>query len=49
MAKKSLIPDAKEALKRFKMEAAAEVGIKLKHGYHKDLNSINAYKISSEK
>ncbi len=29
---KSVVPEAKEALNRFKMEAASEVGVNLKQG-----------------
>ena len=39
MANKSLVPAAKEALNKFKMEAAAEVGVNLKQGYNGDLTS----------
>ena len=40
MAKKSkLVPEAREALNRFKMEAASEVGVNLKQGYNGDLTS----------
>ena len=30
---KNTVPEAKEALNRFKMEAASEVGVNLKQGY----------------
>ena len=36
MNKKNLIPEAKEALQRFKVEAALEVGIKLKHTHQQN-------------
>ena len=39
MANKSVVPEAKEALNRFKMEAANEVGVNLKQGYNGDLTS----------
>ena len=39
MAKNSLVPEAKAALNRFKMEAASEVGVTLKEGYNGDLTS----------
>ena len=39
---KNLVPEAKEALNRFKMEAAAEVGVNLKQGYNGDLPSRQA-------
>lgn len=34
-----LIPQAKEGLDRFKMEAAREVGVNLSQGYNGDLTS----------
>ena len=41
---KSVVPEAKEALNRFKMEAASEVGVNLKQGYNGDLTSAqNGY------
>ena len=36
---KNLVPEAKEALNRFKMEAAQDVGVNLKQGYNGDLTS----------
>ena len=42
MANKSVVPEAKEALNRFKMEAANEVGVNLKQGYNGDLPSRQA-------
>ena len=39
---KTLVPEAKEALERFKMEAANEVGVNLKQGYNGDLTSRQA-------
>ena len=39
---KSLVPEAKEALNKFKMEAANEVGVNLKQGYNGDLTSKQA-------
>ncbi|AYD39933.1 alpha/beta-type small acid-soluble spore protein [Clostridium fermenticellae] len=36
---KVLVPEAKEALNQFKMEAAREVGVTLKDGYNGDLTS----------
>ena len=35
----SMVPEAREALNRFKMEAANEVGVNLKQGYNGDLTS----------
>ena len=42
MASKSLVPEAREGLNRFKMEAANEVGVNLKNGYNGDLTSRQA-------
>ena len=39
---KNVVPEAKEALNRFKMEAANEVGVNLKQGYNGDLTSKQA-------
>ena len=39
---KNVVPEAKEALNRFKMEAASEVGVNLKQGYNGDLTSKQA-------
>ena len=39
---KKLVPEAKEALDKFKMEAASEVGVNLKQGYNGDLTSKQA-------
>lgn len=48
MANKSLVPEAKEGLNRFKMEAANEVGVNLKQGYNGDLTSREAGSIGGE-
>jgi len=37
-----LVPQAKEALDKFKMESAREVGVDLKEGYNGDLTSREA-------
>lgn len=39
---KQVIPEAKEALNKFKMEVASEVGVNLKQGYNGDLTSKQA-------
>jgi len=39
MANKKLVPEAKEGLNKFKMEAAKQVGVPLKEGYNGDLTS----------
>ncbi len=48
MANKSVVPEAKEALNRFKMEAANEVGVNLKPGYNGDLTSKQAGSIGGQ-
>ena len=45
---KKLVPEAKEALDKFKMEAANEVGVNLKQGYNGDLTSKEAGSIGGE-
>lgn len=45
---KNVVPEAKEALNRFKMEAASEVGVNLKQGYNGDLTSKQAGSIGGE-
>lgn len=46
--KSSLVPQAREALDRFKMEAANEVGVNLKQGYNGDLTSREAGSIGGQ-
>ena len=48
MAKQSLVPQAREALDRFKMEAATEVGVNLKNGYNGDLTSRQAGSVGGQ-
>ncbi len=36
------VPEAKEAMNRFKMEVASELGVNLKDGYNGDLTSREA-------
>ena len=45
---KSLVPEAKEALNQFKMEAANEVGVNLKQGYNGDLTSKQAGSVGGQ-
>ena len=45
---KSLVPEAKEALNKFKMEAANEVGVNLKQGYNGDLTSKQAGSVGGQ-
>ena len=42
------VPEAREALDRFKMEAAAEVGVNLKQGYNGDLTSKQAGSVGGQ-
>ena len=44
----SMVPEAKEAMNRFKMESASEVGVKLKQGYNGDLTSRQAGSIGGQ-
>ena len=48
MANKNVVPEAKDALNRFKMEAANEVGVNLKQGYNGDLTSKQAGSIGGQ-
>ena len=43
-----LVPEAKEAMNKFKMEAAAEVGVNLKQGYNGDLTSREAGSVGGQ-
>ena len=47
-SKKNLVPEAREALNRFKMEAANEVGVNLKEGYNGDLTSKQAGSVGGQ-
>ena len=42
------IPEAKEAMERFKMECASEVGVNLKQGYNGDLTSREAGSVGGQ-
>ena len=48
MANKNVVPEAREALNRFKMEAANEVGVNLKQGYNGDLTAKQAGSIGGQ-
>ncbi len=45
---KKLVPEAKEALDKFKMEAANEVGVNLKQGYNGNLTSKEAGSVGGQ-
>ena len=42
------VPEAKDAMKRFKEEVASELGVPLKDGYNGDLTSRQAGSIGGE-
>ena len=48
MSKKNVVPEAREALNRFKMEAANEVGVNLKQGYNGELTSKQAGSVGGQ-
>ena len=43
-----VVPSAREALNKFKMEAANEVGVNLKQGYNGDLTSKEAGSVGGQ-
>ena len=45
---KIVVPEAREAMDRIKMEAAAEVGVNLKQGYNGDLTSKQAGSVGGQ-
>ncbi len=45
---KTMVPEAKAAMNRFKMEAANEVGVQLKDGYNGELTSRQAGSIGGQ-
>ena len=47
-SRKNLVPQAKEALNKFKMEAASEVGVNLKEGYNGNLTSQQAGSVGGQ-
>ncbi len=48
MNNKRLVPEAKEAMDKFKMEAASEVGVNLKQGYNGVLTSKQAGSVGGQ-
>ena len=42
------VPEAREAMDKFKMEAANEVGVNLKNGYNGDLTSREAGSVGGQ-
>ncbi len=47
-SRKNVVPEARAALDRFKMEAASEVGVNLKQGYNGDLTSKQAGSVGGQ-
>ena len=45
---KIVVPAAREAMDRFKMEAAGEVGVSLKQGYNGDITAKQAGSIGGQ-
>ena len=45
---KNLVPEAKAALEKFKMEAAGDVGVTLNQGYNGDLTARQAGSIGGQ-
>ena len=43
-----MVPEARAPMDRFKMEAAAEVGVNLKQGYNGDLTSRQAGSVGGQ-
>ncbi len=44
----ALVPGAREALDKFKMESASEVGVNLKQGYNGDITARQAGSIGGQ-
>lgn len=47
-SKKNVVPQAKSAMNKFKMEAAQEVGVNLTNGYNGDLTSKQAGSVGGQ-
>lgn len=45
---RSVVPEAREALNKFKYEVASEVGVNLKQGYNGDISAKDAGKIGGQ-
>ena len=48
MSKQTMVPEARDAMERFKMEAANEVGVNLKDGYNGDITSRQAGSVGGQ-
>ena len=47
-SKQPVVPSAREALNKFKMESASEVGVTLKQGYNGDLTAKQAGSVGGQ-
>ncbi|MGN0556112.1 MAG: alpha/beta-type small acid-soluble spore protein [Candidatus Fimenecus sp.] len=47
-SRKNVVPEARAALDKFKMEVASEVGVNLKQGYNGDLTSKQAGSVGGQ-
>ena len=45
---RTVVPEAREALNKFKYEVASEVGVNLKQGYNGDISAKDAGKIGGQ-
>ena len=45
---RTLVPEAREAMDKFKMEAANEVGVSLKKGYNGDITAKQAGSVGGQ-
>ena len=43
-----MVPEAKEAMEQFKMQAASEVGVNLKQGYNGDISAREAGSVGGQ-
>ncbi len=43
-----MVPEAKEAMEQFKMQAASEVGVNLKQGYNGDITARQAGSVGGQ-
>ena len=48
MTNKNLVPEARAAMDKFKMEAATEVGVNLKQGYNGDITAKQAGSVGGQ-
>ncbi|MBR1780077.1 MAG: alpha/beta-type small acid-soluble spore protein [Oscillospiraceae bacterium] len=47
-SKQPIVPEARDAMNKFKMEAASEVGVNLKQGYNGNLTSKEACSVGGQ-